>query len=312
MMDCGTSLILLNSKKGEDFFHCTGDKILSKEFRMQDAVAGNPALEASLELKPGRDNFFKDLDAMSYKKLACKYFPVPGRIRRISTWISEKIKKVFRIIRSKQQHMGFSVTAWCQFLYVNIIRKNTKINIRRFHLFIPTRYCCVEFDKTAKLALNGIFTLGLKRVRKSKLETRLSVGQNAKITVNEGFNVQAGSDIIVLNDASLTLNGGFCNEGVQITCSKSIAIGKGCAIARDVIIRDYDAHRLVNSSHEVAKDVYIGEHVWIGTRAIILKGVTIGDGVIVAAGAVVTKDVPSHCLVAGVPAKVIRENVEWE
>lgn len=52
--------------------------------------------------------------------------------------------------------------------------------------------------------------------------------------------------------------------------------------------------------------------MWIGTNAIILKGVAIGDGAIIAAGAVVTKDVPAHTLVAGVPAKVIKENIiDW-
>ena len=57
--------------------------------------------------------------------------------------------------------------------------------------------------------------------------------------------------------------------------------------------------------------VKIGNHVWIGTRAIIMKGVTIGDGAIIGAGAIVTKDVPSNSVVVGFPAKVIRENIEW-
>lgn len=58
--------------------------------------------------------------------------------------------------------------------------------------------------------------------------------------------------------------------------------------------------------------VRIGDKVWIATNAMILPGVTIGDGAIVAAGAVVTKDVPPRCMVAGVTAKVIKENVEWK
>lgn len=58
--------------------------------------------------------------------------------------------------------------------------------------------------------------------------------------------------------------------------------------------------------------ITICDNVWIGTGAMILKGVTIGEGAVVAAGAIVTKDVPQRCLVGGVPAKVIRENVEWE
>jgi acetyltransferase-like isoleucine patch superfamily enzyme len=57
--------------------------------------------------------------------------------------------------------------------------------------------------------------------------------------------------------------------------------------------------------------VRIGDHVWIGARAAVLKGVTIGDGAIVAAGAMVTHDVPARALVAGVPARLVREGVEW-
>ena len=59
------------------------------------------------------------------------------------------------------------------------------------------------------------------------------------------------------------------------------------------------------------RPVVIGNHVWIAAGAMILKGVTIGDGAVIAAGAVVTKDVPAYCLAAGVPARVIRENVLW-
>jgi len=55
----------------------------------------------------------------------------------------------------------------------------------------------------------------------------------------------------------------------------------------------------------------IEDDVWIGSGAMILKGVTIGSGAVVAAGAVVTNDVPAHCMVAGIPAKVIRSNLAW-
>ena len=56
----------------------------------------------------------------------------------------------------------------------------------------------------------------------------------------------------------------------------------------------------------VPKKVVIGNDVWIGTRAIILPGTTIGNGAIIGAGAVVTKDVPEYGIVGGVPAKLIR------
>jgi acetyltransferase-like isoleucine patch superfamily enzyme len=79
-----------------------------------------------------------------------------------------------------------------------------------------------------------------------------------------------------------------------------------------VLIQDTDAHNILTSPGEMSQEIIIGENVWIGYRAMILKGVTIGNGAVVAAGAIVTKDVPERSLVAGVPAKVIRENVEWK
>jgi len=62
----------------------------------------------------------------------------------------------------------------------------------------------------------------------------------------------------------------------------------------------------------MTQPISIGNHVWIGINATILKGVTIGDGAIIAAGAVVTRDIPASCMAAGVPASVIKNNISWE
>ena len=76
------------------------------------------------------------------------------------------------------------------------------------------------------------------------------------------------------------------------------------------MIRDDDEHEMEGRVRTAPID--IADNVWVGGRAIILKGVAIGDGAIVASGAVVTKNVPPRTLVAGVPARVIRENVSWK
>ena len=99
-------------------------------------------------------------------------------------------------------------------------------------------------------------------------------------------------------------------DRTEIHSGNSVEIGAGCNIAWDVCIMDRDYHKF-NSETEILKPVKIGDNVWIGCGCILLKGVSIGDGAVVAAGSVVTRDVPPACLAAGNPAKVIKENVYW-
>jgi acetyltransferase-like isoleucine patch superfamily enzyme len=99
-------------------------------------------------------------------------------------------------------------------------------------------------------------------------------------------------------------------DRTEIHCGRAVTIGAGCLLAWDVVVMDRDYHRL-DSATEVCEPVCIGDHVWLGARAMILKGVTIGDGAVVAAGSVVVSDVPAGALVAGNPARVVRAKVTW-
>lgn len=305
--DCGTSLVMLNSQKGTALFQSVRDDVFSKVCALEDVAAGNSCLRHSIEKKEGRDAFFRDLDLLSFSELGKKYFAPQ---LSINFPIIHRLISILGLFRKLYCHLGFSFYAWWNFVYMNILRKKTKR--KRAHMIIPAPHSCFMIDKQANLVINDTLLFGWHPFKKSRLETRLQVDTKASLVINGYFKVYNGSDVRVVQNGILTLNGGFCNDGTQIYCGKKITIGKGCAIARDVIIRDHDAHYLCDGIHDVAKEIYIGDHVWIGTRAIILKGVNIGNGAIVAAGAVVTKNVPAKCLVAGVPAKVIRENVEWE
>ena len=96
-------------------------------------------------------------------------------------------------------------------------------------------------------------------------------------------------------------------NGVHISANHSVVIGKNVRIAPYSIILDSDFHDIKDHFAEgKSAAVTIEDNVWIATRATILKGVTIGEGSVVAAGAVVTHDVPPHTVVAGVPAQVIK------
>jgi acetyltransferase-like isoleucine patch superfamily enzyme len=100
----------------------------------------------------------------------------------------------------------------------------------------------------------------------------------------------------------------FVNTGTILSASKHISIGSNVQIANQVIIMDGDFHKAGNSKEPgKSETITIEDDVWIATRAMVLKGVRIGRGATVAAGAVVTKDVPAYTLVGGIPAKEIRK-----
>jgi len=134
--------------------------------------------------------------------------------------------------------------------------------------------------------------------------------ENSVLEVDK-FILLTGFNILVGPGAKLSFGSGYANHDLKLECMKEIQIGQDVAIAYHVTISDTDRHELSGQSDNPAP-IIIGNHVWVGARAIILKGVSIGDGAVVAAGAVVTRDVPPKTLVAGVPAKIIRRDVEWK
>lgn len=305
--DLGTSLIIINSDKGKTYYESLGDAIVSKEFTLKDAELGNPAIyydALNVIDKEMRKQFYEDLDKYPFDVIANKYFPRPTFKNKLVGKL-KKAKKTLGLFKK----LGVSPISYWQLYFYNFIssqvQKNGKIRL------IPLNYSRIQLAKNAKLKLNARFIMGHKQVKSSTKETRLLMEENAIFELNGNFTMYAGGYIRVVKNGHLVLNDGFINEDVEITCASKITIGKECTIARGVVIRDYDAHTIELPDYQIAKPITIGNHVWIGNRAIILKGVTIGDGAIIAAGAIVTKDVPSGCIVAGVPARVVKKNVKW-
>lgn len=139
------------------------------------------------------------------------------------------------------------------------------------------------------------------------------------VRIERPWLVELGARCVLQADVWLNVGGesaclrigdhGFIGRGVEIEVSSSVSIGRGALIAPGVFITDHDhstqCGRPMFEQACLAAPVRIGDDVWIGANAVILRGVEIGDGAIVGAGAVVTRGVPSHSIVAGVPARVI-------
>ncbi len=178
----------------------------------------------------------------------------------------------------------------------------------------PYRKTFIEIAPTAKIEIaeNSQLEVNCAWTKKSLRPTRLGMSNNSRLIVKDNFKIFDNAQIFINQNATLILGSGYINSSVNLACYQQIEIGEDVAIAENVTIRDSDNHLIIsNPNFQKTAPIKIGNHVWIGMNATILKGVTIGDGAIIAAGAVVTKDVPERCLVGGVPAGIIKKNVEW-
>lgn len=170
--------------------------------------------------------------------------------------------------------------------------------MRYFWLFIYI-YICKHLPSSS--GRNKIF----KIVRK----LRSSVGKHLFDKCGSNINIEKGADFGKGSGITIGDNSGL---GVNCRVRGPLVIGDNVMMGPDVVILT-NSHVFSRTDvpmnaqgHAAPKKVTIGNDVWIGTRVIILPGVTVGNGVIIGAGAVVTKDVPDMAIVGGVPAKIIK------
>lgn len=172
------------------------------------------------------------------------------------------------------------------------------------------------FEKNARVNFydSGFLTFGTERssFRGWAGRTSMYIRENGQLNIYGYNNIGRGSLVWILEGGKITFKGNTFTAGNSMIISKdSVTIGKDCSIAWGVTICDHDFHKIyINGVQQIeTAPVIIGNKVWIGMNSTILKGVTIGEGAVIAAHTVVTKDVPAQCLVAGNPAKVIKENI---
>ena len=164
-------------------------------------------------------------------------------------------------------------------------------------------------SQSAKIKLYGNLKFTYNHKERNYRSSILRMDDNSELLVENEFNIYYGADIIIFENAKLQLGNSFINSDCKIRCHKSITIGDNCAISHDVTIMDGDGH--MTDGIQNSQPIIIEDNVWIGTRVTVLKGVRIGQGAIIAAGSIVNKDVPASVMVAGIPAKIIKENVSW-
>jgi maltose O-acetyltransferase len=189
-------------------------------------------------------------------------------------------------IKRKAFHWLRSAVQLPRFLFYRLLSDNHAIGsvsaVQPVHL---SGLGAIEFKKKVRI---GYFPSPLFFSSYAYIDAR---NPSAKITIGENTKIN--------------------NNFRAIAEFKTIEIGSNCLIGANVEILDSDFHGLRISERnsslpEAAASVIIGNDVFIGNNAVILKGVTVGDGAVISNSALVVSDVPAHTIVAGVPAKIIR------
>lgn len=187
-------------------------------------------------------------------------------------------------------------TAWAR-----LAGRNPTITIFRKHRFSVAR---------DSIRGRGALQLGKTWYTYPVLPGFFFIETGGTCSVNGQFQIHEGCRTEVKAGGHLELGSGYINAGGRVICEHQITIGDYVLIGEQVTIMDSDQHRL-SGSGAISAPISIENHVWIGANVTILKGVSIGRGSVIAAGSLVTRDVPPGKLAAGVPARVLRP-VTWE
>ena len=308
--DLGTSMVSINNDKGKRFFDTIKDKLVWHEVRLDQILAGNrmPFVGGGIQYPSwiNREKFFNAIDQMPFDQAAEKFFPTTARIPTVT--IKQKVKNVLTLLKLHKLDIGW----YWRNMRQNVF--NSKVHSRFFELQMLDKspYAAIDIRPGGKIDINGYVTIGYGRNKKSHAETAVLVDENAILSFNGNNRILPHSDIQVFRGATLRIGSGATNMGLKIVCAEKIWIGDHTHIGRDVWIRDNNGgHVVIQKGYTNSAPVIIGDYVWICSNVQIMKGVTIGEGAIIASNSVVTANVPAHSMVSGNPAQVIAENMVW-
>ncbi len=144
-------------------------------------------------------------------------------------------------------------------------------------------------------------------------------GNHLQLKIGEKVSIGSNSTLWMEDDNGILEIGNYCSfEQVDMAVAEdntTVHIGEDCMFAYGIDVRCSDSHamydRHTRNRINYAGDIKIGDHVWVGAKTLILKGVSVGDGSVIGAGSIVTRSVPKHSVAAGIPAHIIRNDIVW-
>ena len=227
--------------------------------------------------------------------------------------IKNKIKILAKLRKSKIRVLGDN----------NIFSTHQDSLLKKSSFFVKNNNNILCFKKKSLVKNSHIIVEGSNNILYIDKETLLTnsyikiEGNDNKIFIgancclkNLTIDMKNENSVIKIGDKTSI-------EEARITSFEpyKIEIGKDCMFSADIVIMNTDVHKIYDTTTKLktneGKEISIGNHVWLGIRTIVLKGVNIGDNSIVAASSIVTKDVKANTVVSGNPARQVKENRNW-
>lgn len=221
-------------------------------------------------------------------------------------------------------------TAFKLLVSLNLL-KTIYFNLKYFPLKTALRLPVFIYQKTSlhklqgRIVLNVPPTTGLVQISAKGMGiqdskySRTIWDVNGTLIISGKTNLGRGCRINIEKEGSLTIGHDFSITGDStIICQKEITFGHNCLLSWDVLIMDTDFHHIINQSGDIVNvpcPIHIGNHVWIGCRSTILKGVTIHDDVIISANSTITKSIAEdHCAIGGSGKNVtiLKRQINWK
>ena len=301
--NCGTSMIFINTEKGEFLYNNISDSINYTEFKPADIDKYNRGISDNFVVdEQCRTNFWKDATELNFDDLVAKYDP--ERVRRKWEQVLRSYYLAFhRIKRISRWHLR----PIYQFIKYNFFSKHIVRHNGAF--FYPSTYCNFMFEKGAVIELFGDFTFGCARMKNSTRESRILMRRDSRIVVRKRCDISEGADIEMHKGGLWTMDIFYANFNLEISCGAHIDMRDDVGAGRKVTIRDYNGHLIAKNGFEISSPVVIENHVWLCSGCTIMPGVHIGTGAIVSANAYVASNVPPYTLMAGKPAVIMGKDV---
>lgn len=304
--NAGTSAVICNNSVGLNYFNKIKPRIDYVKAQIQDIIPGNPALlSQQKQPKADRESFFTDLDTDPIEEVVPRYLPYFGQKTHT---LKQKLRKLAKI---KNTIIRDKINVF-RFLYYNLLCSNVKTDWWNEGVLYPYPHSVIEFQNGSILELHGPLRLGMKFVKKSRLESRLLLKEKAYMVVNEEARIYYGSEIHVFPNAELSIDELGTNINFVLICGKKIQLQGHVSAGRDVSIRDTNAHLIVMDGYKILRPVTIENHVWLCSGVSVCPGVKIKAGSVISANSYVIQNVPSHCLASGNPAKVVQTDIAWK